>query len=97
MVSLISWLNYEINSKIEEWFSNNDLNSELEIFFGKYIPEFWKNLKLLDVIEIAMKSKKAAYTAYNFNHSNFKSFCKGIWETETLDFRDIGKIELKHF
>lgn len=93
-------MNYEKILEIEKWFSPRFISKEekdLNIFFTKHVPTFWRDLTLFDVIGIAKLSKMAAYTAYNYNYSNFKDFCDNLWEGKIIDYRKYKGITLDHF
>lgn len=66
-------------------------------FFSKIVPEFWKNLSLMDVITFAFYYTNAAYQAYFLNFSNFKTFCDKVWKEDTLDFTLLEPITIYQF
>lgn len=54
-------------------------------------------MTLIDVIGIALKSERAAETAYEENYADFRRFCNNTWETKILDFRRFRNLHLEQF
>lgn len=87
---------YEEITQIENWFSEDEWhltqrekeekrNSYPNKFFYKHIPKFWEYLDIIDVINLALTYKYAAYQAYYHNIRGFKTFCTEVWDMSILN------------
>lgn len=87
----------EWEKTIRQWYRYKKSDQKLDEFFLNNISHFWKNLTLIEVIEIALKSKQAANNAYTDNYGKFRTFCQYTWRTEILDYRKFRNLTLEQF
>lgn len=90
-------MNHNWETIKHKWYRFRKSDKELDKFFEHHTPDFWRNLTLIDVIGIALKSERAAETAYDENYADFRAFCNYTWETKILDFRRFRNLQLEQF
>lgn len=90
-------MNNKWDRMIQKWYRFKRSDKKLDKFFEHHIPHFWKNLTLIEVIEIALKSEIAANTAYVWNYANFRTFCENTWKTKILDCRKFQNLQIEQF
>lgn len=97
-------MEYDRVEQIEKWFRNynwnvteeeieNKRNEYPEKFFKAFTYHFWNFLSILDVINLALTYKYAAYQAYYWNIEGFRTLCDTAWKTKKLDLSEIHGIK----
>lgn len=64
-------------------------------FFDTYVAEFWSYLTLMEVINLAITIKNAAYVAYSNNERGFRDFCNLAWNERKLDLSEFEELTIK--
>lgn len=69
-------------------------------FFDKYKLivrdiDFWSYLTLMEVINLALAIKEAAYGAYNDNVKGFNDFCRMAWNERRMDLTELKDLTIK--
>lgn len=85
------------NRTIQKWYRYKRSDEQLDQFFSTHVPHFWKNLTLIEVIEMALKSETAAHTAFEWDYAKFRTFCEKTWKTKILDYRQFRNLQLEQF